>query len=87
MFNYLYQIDSTICYWRDKREIDFVTQGSLVQVAYEIDNPKTAERELMAFNDFPLNKSSKDLITFDKLKPLGGCANQFSIDEYIFKSV
>lgn len=84
VFNHLYQNDSTICYWRDKREIDFVTQEALVQVAYEMDNPKTTERELLAFNDFPLKKSSKDLITFDKIKPLEGGVNQFSIDEYIF---
>ncbi len=44
--------DEPIYYLRENKEVDFLYKNILIQVAYEIENEKTKQRELSAFEEF-----------------------------------
>ncbi|AEG31323.1 ATP-binding protein [Thiomicrospira cyclica] len=71
VFCYLCQRDPNLCYRKDQVEVDFYSQQTLYQVAYEIDNDKTRQRELNAFKHFRQTNEQCKLITFDS-EPLAG---------------
>lgn len=68
VFCYLNQKDPDVSYRKDLQEIDFYSEKILYQVAYEVDNPKTLERETRAFQQFKEQAKACKLITFNQLE-------------------
>ena len=66
VFNVLYANDNSVTYMREKYEVDFYSQETLYQVAYDIEDEKTRKRELGAFKHFK-DKDTQlcKVITFD----------------------
>ncbi|WP_232504054.1 ATP-binding protein [Thiomicrospira microaerophila] len=65
VFCYLYQRDPSVCYRKNQVEVDFYSEKTLYQVAYEIDNDKTRLRELNAFKHFQNHDERCRLITYN----------------------
>lgn len=65
VFSYLYRHDPNVSYRKDQVEVDFYSHKTLYQVAYEIDNDKTRQRELNAFKHFRKPDERCRLITFN----------------------
>jgi len=66
VFNVLYANDNSVAYMREKYEVDFYSQKTLYQVAYDIDDEKTRKRELGAFKYFKSEDTQAcKLITFE----------------------
>ncbi|CAA6817440.1 MAG: ATPase [uncultured Sulfurovum sp.] len=83
VFNVLYANDNRVTYRREKHEVDFYSQETLYQVAYDIEDEKTRKRELGAFKYF----KDKDiqvckLITFDTNEVVEGI-EVLSFDEFV----
>ena len=86
VFCYLYQRDPNVCYRKDQVEVDFYSQKTLYQVAYEIDNDKTRQRELNAFKHFKQQDERCRLITFDGEPVLGlEDVEMLSIDQLLLE--
>lgn len=67
VFNFLFAQDTNLSYLRDKQEIDFYSNNTLYQVAYEVDNKETYQREVKAFNEFSQPKHKCVLVTLNQL--------------------
>jgi len=66
VFNVLYANDNRVTYMREKYEVDFYSQETLYQVAYDIEDEKTRKRELGAFKYFKdKDTQACKVITFD----------------------
>ncbi len=57
-------------YLKENSEVDFLVENNLIQVAYSIEDDKTRNRELKAFNEFRKPKQKALLITFDSNETL-----------------
>lgn len=67
VFNHLYQSDKQLCYLREQVEVDFYSNNTLYQVAYDISDEKTYQREVKAFDAFNQRQQSDcRLVIFDK---------------------
>lgn len=65
VFNHLSSKNEEISYIKENLEIDFYDESCLYQVSYNIEDEKTKQRELRAFESFKnINKNAK-LITYD----------------------
>ena len=62
VFTSLNGMGEDISYLREKKEVDFLYKNVLIQVAYNIDEEKTKERELKAFEEFKINDAVKCLL-------------------------
>jgi len=87
VFNLLYGNDKSVMYMREKYEVDFYSQETLYQVAYDIEDEKTRKRELGAFKHFK-NKDTQacKLITFDTNNVVDDI-EVLSFDEFVFSNV
>lgn len=65
IYNYLYSKTEEITYMNDTYEIDFYDENTLFQVSYNIEDEKTKQRELRAFEYFKKENQKAKLITFD----------------------
>ena len=52
VFTVLSRIDKPIAYLREKKEVDFLVDNTLIQVAYDIEDEKVLEREIKAIEEF-----------------------------------
>jgi len=83
VFNVLYANDNSVTYMREKYEVDFYSQATLYQVAYDIEDEKTRKRELGAFKHFR-NKETQacKLVTFD-INEVVDDVEVLSFDEFV----
>jgi len=65
IYNYLSSKTEEITYMNDTYEIDFYNENTLFQVSYNIEDEKTKQRELRAFEYFKKENQKAKLITFD----------------------
>lgn len=70
VFNFLYQQDEKLTYLLDKYEVDFYSQNmgdhnTLYQVAYNIEDTKTQQRELKSLEHFRKKGEKCKLVTYD----------------------
>ena len=65
MYNYLCSKTEDISYLKDTYEIDFYDEKTLFQVSYNIEDEKTKQRELRAFEYFKKPNQKAKLITLD----------------------
>lgn len=65
IYNYLSSKTEDISYLKDTYEIDFYDEKTLFQVSYNIEDDKTKQRELRAFEHFKKENQKAKLITFD----------------------
>lgn len=65
IYNYLSSKTEEITYMNDTYEIDFYDENTLFQVSYNIEDEKTKQRELRAFEYFKKENQKAKLITFD----------------------
>jgi predicted AAA+ superfamily ATPase len=83
VFTQLYKQDNGLTYQKDRHEIDFYSNKTYYQVAYDISNKTTRKREINAFKHF--TKTPKDnckLITFDHNEQLENI-EILSIDNFL----
>ncbi|AHF01372.1 ATPase [Thiomicrospira aerophila AL3] len=64
VFCHLYQQNPMLTYRKAQYEVDFYSQQTLYQVAYQINQPKTQQRELNAFAHFKQPNDRCVLITY-----------------------
>ncbi|MDY0136091.1 MAG: ATP-binding protein [Thiomicrospira sp.] len=64
VFCHLYQNNPALTYRKAQYEVDFYSQQTLYQVAYQINQPKTQQRELNAFAHFKQPNDRCVLITY-----------------------
>lgn len=84
VFCHLYAQDAELCYRREQLEVDFYSHKMLYQVAYEMDNEKTYQREINAFKPFEESADVCKLITFNRIDiELPENINAQSIDEFL----
>jgi predicted AAA+ superfamily ATPase len=68
----LYALDPRVAYLRERYEVDFYTEHRLIQVAWSLDDPKTRQRELRAFEAFESDRTREEyLVTFETEKKAG----------------
>ncbi|MFX4230899.1 ATP-binding protein [Aliarcobacter butzleri] len=65
IYNYLSSKTEEITYMNDTYEIDFYDENTLFQVSYNLEDEKTKQRELRAFEYFKKENQKAKLITFD----------------------
>jgi hypothetical protein len=65
IFTLLYTKTATLTYLKETYEVDFYTDGTLYQVAYDISDEKTKKRELNAFGYFKKPHDVCKLITYN----------------------
>ena len=65
IYNYLSSKTEDVTYLKDTYEIDFYDEKTLFQVSYNIEDDKTKQRELRAFEHFNNESQKVKLITFD----------------------
>ncbi len=65
IYNYLCSKTEDISYLKDTYEIDFYDEKTLFQVSYNIEDEKTKQRELRAFEYFKKSNQKAKLITLD----------------------
>lgn len=65
IYNYLSSKIEELTYMNDTYEIDFYDENTLFQVSYNIEDEKTKQRELRAFEYFKKENQKAKLITFD----------------------
>ncbi len=82
VFVHLNKGDEALYYLKDGKEIDFFSNGTLYQVSYDIDDPKTKKRELDAFAHFADISTQKLLVTFDANDEIDG-VEVVSVDELV----
>ena len=70
IYNYLSSKTEEITYMNDTYEIDFYDENTLFQVSYNIEDEKTKQRELRAFEYFKKENQKAKLITFDTNKEI-----------------
>ncbi len=54
--------DEPIYYLRENKEVDFLYKNILIQVAYDIENEKTKQREISAFDEFKIKEKTRCLL-------------------------
>ena len=83
VFNVLYANDNSVTYMREKYEVDFYSQETLYQVAYDIEDEKTRKIELGAFKHFK-NEDTQlcKLITFESNEVVED-VDVLSFDEFV----
>jgi len=87
VFNVLNRNCDNITYLRDKKEIDFKCQNSLIQVAYDISDIKTKKRELEAFEYFDKDRKNRHyLITYNQSDEIDGVFVK-SFEDFVFSGV
>lgn len=85
VFCHLHQHNSSLCYLRQQTEVDFYSCKTLYQVAYDISNSKTRQRELAAFREFDQLSQRRRLITFNTAEPEDG-TEVLSFDQLLLTS-
>jgi len=69
----LYIRDPQLCYLKERYEIDFVSRNRLYQVAWSLEEPKTRQRELRAFDAFDNERiEGRYLVTYEENGEEGG---------------
>lgn len=89
VFNHLYQQDQQLSYLREQLEVDFYCRNKLYQVAFDLDDEKTCQREVNAFAAFKQQSSQCLLVTYNKphrTPELTGC-ELVSVDELVLGNV
>ena len=72
VFNVLNKTGSELSYMKDNFEVDFLCDGTLYQVAYDISDDKTRKRELRSFQHFKSNRTQEyKLITYETTETIG----------------
>lgn len=87
--NQVYIILSKTCdevtYVKENYEIDFRCQETLFQVSYKMEDEKTRQRELRAFESFDsANSYKRKLITYDETSSTAN-VDIISFDEFVFR--
>lgn len=86
VFNTLRSRHDEMAYFQEKYEIDFVCDGALYQVAYDMDDPKTRTRELRAFEQPGTERFKKRcLITYDAVQAPEG-VEALSLEGFLLQS-
>lgn len=83
IYNYLCLKTENITYMKDTYEIDFYDEKTLFQVSYNIEDEKTKQRELRAFEHFNKESQKVKLITFDVNEKLDNI-ELISFERFIF---
>ena len=84
IFNYLSSKTEEITYINDTYEIDFYDENTLFQVSYNLEDEKTKQRELRAFEYFKKENQKAKLITFDTDEKMEGI-EIISFERFILK--
>lgn len=72
IYNHLSSKTEEITYMNDTYEIDFYDENTLFQVSYNLEDEKTKQRELRAFEYFKKENQKAKLITFDTDEKMEG---------------
>lgn len=83
VYNYLSGKTENIVYLKDTYEINFYAEKTLFQVLYNIEDEKTKQREIRAFEYFKKENQKAQLITFDTNEEIEG-VEIISFERFIF---
>jgi len=73
-----------VTYLKENYEIDFRCEDKLFQVSYKMEDEKTRQRELRAFESFDADKSYKhNVITYDETDSVDG-VELLSFEDFVF---
>lgn len=84
VFNILYKDDEKLTYLKDKYEVDFYTNNTLYQVAFNIEDEATKKREFRSFKQFKKDDDICKLITYSENDNADNI-EIISLDKFIFE--
>lgn len=86
VFTTLSSWNKMVSYLKENREVDFLVEDTLIQVSYFIENEKTRDRELKAFQEFRKPNQNALLIT-DDVNGTDGDVSIISFDRFVLTKV